>query len=435
MMSVPNDGARGGVGSFTPRRRIGALAFTTAVALTFGGFGAAPAIAADGYEYGAAEAGTPYRSSDHDPIVVGVSTIIPPVSIDIATINDFHGRVEADGAAAGAASMAGAVKQFRAANPNTIFAAAGDLIGASTFTSFIDHDTPTIDALNAAGLDVSAAGNHEFDQGWADLRDRVQERAEWEYISSNVFLKDTDEHALAPSWVKEVQGIRVGFIGAVTEDLPTLVSPDGIADLDVRSIVDSVNAEADDLTDGDESNGEADVLILLVHEGAATAELSSITPDSPLGKIASGVDDDVDAIVSAHTHLAYNHLIDGRPVVSAGQYGENIGLMNIKVDPATKELMSISNEVKPLTAAGAPIYPAVPEVTDIVAKAKTSADTLGAVKVGEITGNFNRARQSDGTTENRGGESTIGNFVPDVQKWATSLTARRPRCNRSRTPW
>jgi 5'-nucleotidase len=123
-----------------------------------------------GYAFGATEAGTPFRSSDHDPVIVGISSEIPPVDIDVVTINDFHGRIEADGAAAGAAVLAGAVKSVRDANPNTVFAAAGDLIGASTFTSFIDSDNPTIDALNAAGLEVSAAGNHEFDQGWEDLR-------------------------------------------------------------------------------------------------------------------------------------------------------------------------------------------------------------------------------------------------------------------------
>lgn len=372
-----------------------------------------------GYAFGATESGTPFRSSDHDPIVVGVSATVPPVDIDVVTINDFHGRIEADRASAGAAVIAGAVGQFREENPNTIFAGAGDLIGASTFTSFILDDNPTIDALNAAGLDVSAAGNHEFDQGWEDLRDRVQDRADWEYISSNVFLTETGEPALAPAWVKELDGVRVGFVGAVTEDLPSLVSPDGIADLEVRSIADSVNAVADDLRDGDAANGEADVVILLVHEGAATKELSSITPDSPLGEIVYGVDKDVNAIVSAHTHLAYNHVIDGRPVVSAGQYGENLGLMNIKVDPKTKELISIVNEIKPLTDGAKPLYAAVPEVQAIVDKAKAEADVLGNVKVGDITADFNRARQSNPANENRGGESTIGNFVADVQQWAT----------------
>ena len=405
MMSAPY-GAASSSASPSPRRRgrIGALALTTACVMGFGTLIASPAFAADVSE-------------------------TSPVDIDIVTINDFHGRIEADGAAAGAAVLSGAVNSVRDANPNTVFAAAGDLIGASTFTSFINSDNPTIDALNAAGLEVSAAGNHEFDQGWEDLRDRVQPRADWEYISSNVFVTDTGDTALAPAWVKEVeQGVRVGFIGAVTEDLDTLVRPQDIADLEVRSIVDSVNAVAADLTDGDDANGEADVLILLVHEGASSTAVESITPDSPLGEIVNGVDQSVSAIVSAHTHLAYNHVIDGRPVVSAGQYGENFGLMNLQVDPESKELLSITNEIKPLTkkekdpVSGKdiviPLYEADADVQAIVDDAAAEAEVLGAEPVGAITGDFNRARQTDGS-ENRGGESTIGNFVADVQQWAT----------------
>ena len=77
-----------------------------------------------------------------------------------------------------------------------MFAAAGDLIGASTFESFIQKDKPTIDALNEAGLDVSAVGNHEFDQGYNDLVNRVMAPydattnpyggANWEYIAANL---------------------------------------------------------------------------------------------------------------------------------------------------------------------------------------------------------------------------------------------------------
>ena len=61
-------------------------------------------------------------------------------------------------------------------NPNTVFAMAGDIVGASTFESFIQNDKPTIDAMNEAGLEVSAAGNHEFDQGYDDLMDRIMYR-------------------------------------------------------------------------------------------------------------------------------------------------------------------------------------------------------------------------------------------------------------------
>ncbi|WP_022893760.1 ExeM/NucH family extracellular endonuclease [Agromyces subbeticus] len=389
-------------------------------------------------EYGreAADDGSVFRSSDHDPTLIGIdlAELENVVDISVVTINDFHGRIEKAAPSAGIAELAGAVEQVRAENPNTVFAAAGDLIGASTFTSFIQNDTPTIDALNAAGLDVSAAGNHEFDQGWADLRDRVQDRADWEYISSNVFLKGTDDTALAPTFTQTFEGVTVGFIGAVTEDLDSLVSPAGIAELEVRSVVDSVNAAAAELKDGDPANGEADVLILLVHEGASSTNISALTDGSPFAQIVAGVDDSVSAIVSAHTHLPYNHTVDGRPVVSAGQYGEQFGLMQLQVDPVTKELLSITNELKPLMTRATPtspwvsVYQPVPEVAAIVADATAKADVLGKQKVGEITGDLNRAQQpgldANGNpvlVENRGGESTIGNFIADVHLWAANV--------------
>jgi 5'-nucleotidase len=364
-----------------------------------------------------------------------------PETINLVTVNDFHGRIEQDGAAGGVARLSTAVNQIRAANENTVFAAAGDLIGASTFTSFIQQDVPTIEALNAAGLNVSAAGNHEFDQGWADLRDRVQGLADWEYISSNVFLGDTDQTALSESWTTTLpNGVTMGFVGAVTEELPSLVSPAGIADLQVRDIVDSVNAAAGRLTDNDPANGEADVVVLLVHEGAATTSVDSATdPNSAFGQIVLGVDDDVDAIVSGHTHLAYNHVIDGRPVISSGQYGEKFSDMVIQYDPVTDELLSMQNTVYDVPikdAAGAVTgynYEPDPALVPLVTAATDAANTLGNVQVGSITGDLNRGLQPDvdaagnpvpgKTVESRGVESTLSNFVADVQLWSVNQDA------------
>ena len=131
--------------------------------------------------------------------IEGPTSIDPnaPVDVQILGTNDFHGRIlNNTNNEAGAAVLSGAVKQFRAENPNTVFAAAGDLIGASTFESFIQKDKPTIDALNEAGLEVSAAGNHEFDQGYDDLVNRVMKPydattnefggAKWQYIAANI---------------------------------------------------------------------------------------------------------------------------------------------------------------------------------------------------------------------------------------------------------
>ena len=146
----------------------------------------------------------PYRASDHDPEIIGINRpSTTEEKIQVLGINDFHGRINrnATGAEAGAAVIAGAVDYFRAKNAKTVFAAAGDLIGASTFESFIQQDKPTIDALNEAGLEVSSVGNHEFDQGYDDLVDRAMKPyniddnpnggANWEYLGANVRFKAT----------------------------------------------------------------------------------------------------------------------------------------------------------------------------------------------------------------------------------------------------
>ncbi|UNX56567.1 ExeM/NucH family extracellular endonuclease (plasmid) [Georgenia sp. TF02-10] len=371
----------------------------------------------------------PYSASDHNPEIVGLDALEAdgPKQIQVLGINDFHGRLAADGNnAAGAAVLAGAVKELEADYP-TVFAAAGDLIGASTFESFIQKDKPTIDALNEAGLDVSAVGNHELDQGYEDLVDRVMNAdhpeggAEWEYISANLTLTSTGDPAVPATWMTERDGVQVGFVGATTEELKSLVSPGGIADITVEDIVESTNQYADELrADG------ADIVVMLVHEGASSTSCDTMDDDpaSAFGSIVTGVDDDVDAIISGHTHLAYNCEIGGRPVVSAGQYGTALNQLVFDVDPATNEVLDVTAALLPLVNQG---YTPDPVVEQIVADAKTEADVLGAVELGQIEDRFGRAKlpvpapppAPPLADENRGGESTLGNLVAEVQRWAT----------------
>lgn len=354
----------------------------------------------------------------------------PIVDVQILATNDFHGRIQANGTEAGAAVLAGAVQQLRAENPNTVFAAAGDLIGASTFESFIQHDKPTIDALNAAGLDVSAVGNHELDQGYDDLVNRVMAPydaetnpyggAQWQYVAANLKMKATGDDAVPATWIKDFGDVQVGFVGAVTEELPALVSPAGIADLEVRDIVDSVNEETDAL----KAEG-ADLVVMLVHEGSKSTDCAATaTAGDAFATIVNDVSPEVDAIVSGHTHLAYDcrfpvaewagEAVTERPVVSAGQYGYNLNQLTYSVDAATGEPVGVETGILPLAGN----YPADPAVTSIVSDAVAEADVLGAEPLGEIGGAFNRAKLSSGA-ENRGGESTLGNLVAEVQRWAT----------------
>jgi predicted extracellular nuclease/2',3'-cyclic-nucleotide 2'-phosphodiesterase (5'-nucleotidase family) len=382
---------------------------------------------------------SPYRASDHNPEIIGLDTgaaAETPVDVQILATNDFHGRIQNDttSGSAGAAVLAGAVKQFKAANPATSFVAAGDLIGASTFESFIQNDEPTIDALNEAGLDVSAVGNHEFDKGYDDLVGRVMDRAKWTYIGANVKMRDTGSPALDPSFVMNQGGVEVGYVGAVTEHLPELVSPGGISKIEVTNIANAVNAEANAL----KAEG-VDVVVLLVHEGAASTDCSKIVTDttSDFGKVTSAVNGNVDAIISGHTHLVYNcsqpvaswagRPVTERPIVSAGQYGMNLNKINFSVDAATGVVQAKTQAVLPLKAGttGSNFnYPVDSATQSIVTTAVQQAEVLGAKVIGQIGGAYNRAKLADGTTENRGGESTLGNLVAEIQREQTSGSTR-----------
>lgn len=359
-------------------------------------------------------------------LLLGPLTAVPasaadPTVIDVLTFNDFHGRLEASAPSAGAAVLSGLAKQMRAANPNTIVASAGDNVGATTFTSFIANDQPTIDALNAMGVDVSTLGNHEFDQGRTDVDTRLKPKFAFPLISANIIDTSTGTYAYDPYFIKTVDGVRVAFVGAITEDMPGLVSPAGISTLQFTDISTSVDKVADQLRDGNTANGEADVVVLLVHEGAGDASDAAVLGNTTFGTIVKGTAGHVDAIVSGHSHQSYNKTYttaDGKvvPVIQAAKYGEMYGHLTITADSTTHKLISIGSEVKTLVGAA----PADPVVKSIVDTAILNAAPLGAKSLGSITGDLRRALQSDGKTENRGGESTLSNLIADVALWATS---------------
>jgi 5'-nucleotidase len=364
----------------------------------------------------------PYRSSDHDPVVVGLETgLTGPVNLQLLNINDFHGRLESPStvngqAVGGAAQLAGLVDQLRAANPNTAWISAGDNIGASTFISAIDKDNPTIDALNAGGLAVSAVGNHEFDLGLADLTGRVSDRANFPLLGANVYK---DGQRVLPAYdVQTLGGVKVGYIGVVTEQTGSLVNPDGIVGVEFRDPIAEANTLAAQLSDGNAANGEADVLVLLAHEGAATENIATaeaLQADPVFGPFTK-VSAEIDAIVSGHTHQPYAFQVPvpgvpgkTRPVVQAEDYGEKLGKVGLTYDPATGEVTASTAEL--ITVTG---YPSNAAVAGIVAAAKTNATELGKAPLGKVTADILRAYTSTGA-ENRGAESVLGNFIADVQ--------------------
>ncbi|WP_308467393.1 ExeM/NucH family extracellular endonuclease [Rathayibacter soli] len=367
-----------------------------------------------------------YRASDHDPIIVGLGLSPKPVTLNLLNINDFHGRIDSN-----TVKFAGTVEQLRAegGDSNTLFLSAGDNIGASLFASASQQDKPTIDVLNALKLKASAVGNHEFDQGFSDLTGRVQSAADFAYLGANVYTKGTKTPALPEYKTFQVDGLTVAVIGVVTQETPTLVTPAGISGLDFGDPVEAVNRVAGQLTDGNPFNGEADVIVAEYHEGAgfgtpdgATLE-QEVAAGGAFANIVTMTSPKVAAIFTGHTHkmYAWDAPVPGsdsktRPILQTGSYGENIGQIQLTIDPTTHAVSSYTarNVSRTTTADGDLVasYPRVAEVKTIVDKAIADAAVIGNQKVGSVSKDITTAFIG-GSRDDRMSESTLGNLVAD----------------------
>lgn len=379
-----------------------------------------------------------YRASDHDPEIVGLNFAAAeePVELNLLGVNDFHGRINAN-----TVKWAGTVEQLteQGGDAKTLLIGAGDLIGASEFASATQNDQPTIDMFNALGLDASAVGNHEFDQGWHDLRDRVigpdaDRNAEWDYLGANVYAKGTENPVMPEYATFTVEGVKVAVVGAVTEETDSLVSPGGITEIDFGDPIAAVNRVAGQLSDGNAANGEADVILASFHAGATQGVGSSYAAEiAKGGEFArmANLDASVDAIFNGHTHQAYawDAPVPGepgktRPILQTGQYGDNVGQIQMTIDPATKEVTTytVRNVARTTVADGTLVsqYPRVAAVKTIVDAALAHAATVGNTPVGSITGNITTAFAGGsnaggtyvgGTRDDRASESTLGDLV------------------------
>jgi 5'-nucleotidase len=376
-----------------------------------------------------------YRASDHDPVVLGRGLPAGPatpatVELNFLGINDFHGRIDTN-----TVLFAGTVEKLRAAAPGpTALLSAGDNIGASLFASSVARDQPTLDVLNTLEVKASAVGNHEFDGGWADLRDRVAAagtNAKFPYLGANVYKRGTTDPVLPEYALLDMDGIKVAVIGTVTQEVPSLVTPAGITGLEFGDPVDAINRVAARI----KADQLADVIIVENHDGAGsgTPEGSTLEHEvaagGPFARLVTQTSADVDAIFNGHTHkeYAWDAPVPGvegktRPIVQTGSFGENIGQIQLTVDTKTKEVTGYkAANVKRTTDDAAELmaaYPRVAAVDAIVEKALADAAVVGNQPVGKVAADITTAFTPATETipakrDDRASESTLGNLVAD----------------------
>jgi 5'-nucleotidase len=374
--------------------------------------------------------------------------------VKLLGFNDFHGHLDAGQKVAGR-PVGGAgvlVSYLRAAElgieDQTIIVHAGDEVGASPPDSALLQDEPSIQVLNllansscsytdkmnpACNL-VGTLGNHEFDEGRVELLRLLNggnfvtgpfledpyRGARFPYVSANVVDETTGRPLIQPLVVKQVHGVPVAFIGAVLKGTPAIVVPTGVAGLDFLDEADAINSYVPGL----KAMG-VHTIVVTIHQGGF--ETSYTGPTKPTATLSSGpeildivsrLDDEIDVVVSGHTHAFTNALIPNAHgkqilVTQAFSFSTAYDDIDLLIDPVSKDVVSKTAQVVTTFGdAGPGLTPAAD------AQAITNA-AFGKVAP-LVTQVFGFANTPFSRTENAAGESTLGDLIADAQAEATA---------------
>jgi len=410
----------------------------------------------------------------------GISQAAPhgsTMNIQILSFNDFHGNlkppagssstivtdhalstdaagvtsaINVNATAGGVEYLATHLSDARVGNPNTVTVAAGDIIGASPLLSAAFHDEPTIEALNALGLEATAVGNHEFDEGYQELL-RMQNGgclpdgpdglnnqnscatpvdfpgANFQMLAANVKYAGTNDTILPSYWVKDFGGAKIGFIGMTLKETPSIVTAAGVAGLDFTDEVATANALVPVLR----AQG-VKAIVVLVHQGGTPTVQQWVGPDgktygvnatydytcggggtlagdSAILPIAANLDPQIDVIISGHTHQPYVCNVPDpngsqRLVTSASSFGRLFTETNLRFNTESQDILRPSVESTNMI-----VSRDVPKADDETSIINTYS-TLIAPIANKVLGNTTATLTKSAT-----GESTLGDLIADAQ--------------------
>ena len=383
----------------------------------------------------------------------------PVVSLNLLGVNDFHGqlspRTVAGRPAGGAAVLAAYLKA--ASNESTLIVLDGDQVGGSPPNSALLQDEPSISFLNLLANPhcrpfsrqmkmprsvqpfaqqrcnlIGTLGNHEFDDGRAELlrlhtggnhRNGPFLEDEWEgarfpMVSSNVIDQSNGESLLPPYSIYYREGVRIGVIGAVLKETPSIVSPSGVAGLRFIDEADAINRSVAELR----RHGVRAIVVALHQGGQQTSYDGPTNPAAdtvtgPVVEIIKRLDDEVDVVLSGHAHGFTNALVpnaSGKPILVTQAFSAGTAYADIElvISRRSRDIVEKSAVVRTTWAdQGAGLSPD-PEVAALVAQVDARVKPLVERVVGLAQGDITR-------TETPAGESALGNLIADAQRVAT----------------
>ncbi len=214
----------------------------------------------------------------------------------------------------GTSNMLGYINKLR--EKNTLLLNGGDDF-QGTPISTITRGNSQIELLNLYGLDAFVIGNHEFDYGQYSL-DSALKKANFDYLSANVFLKSEKRTFGKPYVIKKINGIKCGIIGLTATDLMTLTLPKNVSDIEMLNTDSVITAGVKYL-----KKKKCDLIILLTHIG--------LDKDK---KLAEKFSKDIDIIIGGHSHtpLFRPEIVKGVVIAQAGSYSRWLGKIDMTVD-------------------------------------------------------------------------------------------------------
>ena len=300
--------------------------------------------------------------------------------------NDVHGAIE------GYAYITALKADYEAKGAEVILVDAGDYSQGEVYVS----DTKGLDAvemMNVTGYDVVTLGNHEFDYGYAQLKENMT-KADFKILCANVYGEDGTPIFDANYTYTTKSGVKIGFFGMETPEAQTKANPALIKglkfDTDLKAVAEKqLEALKDD-----------DVVIALSHLGVDDSSKPYTSYD--LYNAAKGID----FIIDGHSHSVMTKGKNGEPIQSTGTKFANIGV--IVIDDASKKIESNSlYEIKEDTAKDVTVAAAAQKIIDRIDKEYGAVFAKSKVEL-------NGAKAPNG---NRDGETNNGDLITDAMLW------------------
>ena len=302
--------------------------------------------------------------------------------------NDVHGAVD------GYAYIAQLKADYEAKGAEVILVDAGDYSQGKTYVS-VTKGADAVTMMNAAGYDVVTLGNHEFDYGYAQLKENMS-KAKFKVVCADVFNEDGTPIFDANYTYTTKSGVKVGFFGMETPETQTKANPALIKGLTFATGDAFTKAAADQVA----ALKDADVVICLAHLGIDAESAPYRSTD--LYAAVKGID----FIIDGHSHTVMTKGEKGEPIQSTGTAFANIGV--IVIDNATKKIESNSLfEIKEDTAKDATVAAAAKTIVD-----RVDAEYDVVFAKSEVT--LNGAKAPNG---NRDSETNNGDLITDAMLW------------------